>query len=148
MVLNALNEQIKQEMDEQIIAEMLRDVEAGMEIAKLAKEYGSKDWNRYRPLRDQAIVIDDPQEDKTGGGIWMPPSHRQGRWIFVKGTVVSVGPGSRHPKSGVLLLPPVEVGQRITYLHHYGTRLEKLSGNEQYLRMMSPDQIAGIIEEE
>lgn len=148
MMLEELNKQIVQEIDKQIIGEMLRDVEVRMNIAKLAKKNGCKTWDRYRPMRDFMVVMDDPQEDKTESGIWLPPSHRQGRWIYVKGTVMRVGPGKRHPKTGKITPIGVEVGQRVTYLHHYGTRLEKLPGNEQYLRMLDTEQVVGIVDEE
>lgn len=119
-----------------------------MDIEKLAKDSDCKDWNKYRPMRDIALVLDDPKDDKTENGIWLPPKHRQGRWIYAKGTVVCVGPGRSDPKSGKRLLPPVKAGQRVMYLDHYGTLLEKLSGNEQFLRMLDPEQIIGIVVEE
>jgi co-chaperonin GroES (HSP10) len=119
-----------------------------MNVAKLAKKYGCENWDKYRPMRNFVVVMDDPVEEKTEAGIWMPPKYRQGRWLHTTGTVMRVGRGEYNSNVGKFQPPPLKVGQRVIYGRQFGSRLEDLSGNDQFLRLMDPSQILGIVDEE
>ena len=62
----------------------------------------------------------------TSGGILLPD---QAKERPTEGTVVAVGPGKRHPHTGVLIRNPVHVGQSVLYGQFEGKQVE-YNGND------------------
>lgn len=94
-------------------------------------------WNKI------IIEVDKPVEEKSKGGIYVPPS--AGAELMVeKGTVVAVGPGIRNPQ-GKLVPTIVAVGDRIVFNPHALQKI-KISVDEEYTYIVEHD-IIGLIEE-
>lgn len=119
---------------------------------KLAKKSGSKEWgskwSKVRPMRDLILVVDEPIQTKSEGGIHFPVDFHEGRWLHKTGLVAAVGHGRRNPKTGVAMQVGLKPGDRIYYLRTNGNLLETLGGDDQFIRMLDPSQISGIVEEE
>lgn len=73
-----------------------------------------------RPLRDRVLVRMDESLPNTAG-LYIPPDISKWRakdgaiegWN--RGTVMAVGPGKRHPKTGALLPTQVQVGAVVRF---------------------------------
>lgn len=88
------------------------------------------------PLEDRVLVVPDPADDVTKGGIILPDAAQDKPQ---KGTVVAVGEGTT-TIYGVEILPTVDVGDKILYSKYGGT--EFTEGGETYLILNCRDVLA------
>lgn len=84
-----------------------------------------------KPLADRVLVLPDPAEEKTIGGIIIPDTAKEKP---VRGEVVAVGDGT---KDDPMVL---KVGQKVLYGKYAGTELE-VEGKK-YLIMRQSDVFA------
>uniref|UniRef100_A0A6M3L944 Putative chaperonin n=1 Tax=viral metagenome TaxID=1070528 RepID=A0A6M3L944_9ZZZZ len=73
---------------------------------------------RFEPLGDRVLVLPDPVEDVTVGGIIIPDTAK-GRQV--QGTVVATGPGRWHAESQTYTPLSVKAGDRVLYGKYAGT---------------------------
>ena len=84
-----------------------------------------------KPLSDRVLVLPNPAEEKTAGGLFIPDTAKEKPLM---GKVVAVGPGTAEVKM------EVKVGDMVIYGKYAGTELS-LEG-EDYLVMKQSDLIA------
>ena len=72
---------------------------------------------------DQVLILQDPSETQTAGGIVIPnrvaEEHRQ--W---KGVVLATGPGKFEPTLGKRLPVDLSAGDRVRFTHYRGTYVD------------------------
>ncbi len=84
-----------------------------------------------KPLSDRVLVLPNPAEEKTAGGLFIPDTAKEKP---LAGKVVAVGPGTAEVKM------EVEVGDTVLYGKYAGTELH-IEGND-YLIMKQSDIMA------
>ncbi|MBR2400243.1 MAG: co-chaperone GroES [Tidjanibacter sp.] len=84
-----------------------------------------------KPLSDRVLVLPNPAEEKTAGGLFIPDTAKEKP---LAGKVVAVGPGTADVKM------EVEVGDTVLYGKYAGTELH-IEGND-YLIMKQSDIMA------
>ncbi len=89
-----------------------------------------------KPLRDK-IVIRREEELKTSTIILTTKEKS------TKGTVLAVGPG-RYLENGTLLPVDLKVGDTVIFSEGYGTKVEKLDGEE--VLILSESDILAVVE--
>ena len=92
-----------------------------------------------KPLGDRLVVEPQEQEEMTASGIVLPETAKEKPQ---KGTVLSVGPGSRDDQ-GKRIAMDVEVGNTVLFAKYAGTEI-KLDGKK--LLIMKESDILGIID--
>tara|TARA_Y100000593_G_scaffold94715_1_gene195355 strand:- start:2904 stop:3230 length:327 start_codon:yes stop_codon:yes gene_type:complete len=95
-----------------------------------------------KPLRDLVFIKDDPKADKTLGGIYIPQTAQERPLI---GTVVCVGPGFYHPKTGKFIKTTCKPGDKVIY-GKYGDGLDysKMDINGEELLLVEEKYLLGI----
>lgn len=78
-----------------------------------------------RPLADRVIVLPDPKEEKSDGGIIIPDTVQEKP---VRGTVVACGRGKKDQP------PEVTVGDRVMYGKYAGTQIDIAGGDYLIMR--------------
>ena len=86
-----------------------------------------------KPLSDRVLVLPNPAEEKTAGGLFIPDTAKEKPLM---GKVVAVGPGTADIKM------EVKVGDMVMYGKYSGTELHY--EGEDYLVMKQSDIIAVI----
>ncbi len=84
-----------------------------------------------RPLADRVLVLPNPAEEKTAGGLFIPDTAKEKP---LAGKVVAVGPGTKEVEM------EVKVGDQVLYGKYAGTELQ-IEG-ESYLIMKQSDILA------
>lgn len=84
-----------------------------------------------KPLSDRVLVLPDPAEEKTAGGLYIPDTAKEKP---LAGKVVAVGPGTAEVKM------EVAVGDTVLYGKYAGTEIH-IDG-EDYLIMKQSDIMA------
>lgn len=84
-----------------------------------------------KPMYDRVLILPDPEETMSTGGIIIPDTAMKVERNDRTGTVVAVGPGKESP-SGVLLPMESRVGDKVVYNKYSGT-LVKQDGVEHLL---------------
>ena len=84
-----------------------------------------------KPLSDRVLVLPNPAEEKTAGGLFIPDTAKEKP---LAGKVVAVGPGTKE------ITMEVKEGDTVLYGKYAGTELE-LEG-EKYLIMRQADILA------
>jgi len=67
-----------------------------------------------KPLADRVLVLPDPAEEKTAGGLFIPDTAKEKP---LAGKVVAAGPGTKD------VLMEVKVGDRVLYGKYAGTEI-------------------------
>lgn len=86
-----------------------------------------------KPLADRVLVLPNPAEEKTAGGLFIPDTAKEKPLM---GKVVAVGPGTKEVDM------EVKVGDQVLYGKYAGTELQ-IEG-ENYLIMKQSDILAVI----
>lgn len=86
---------------------------------------------QVKPLSDRVLILPDPAEEKTAGGLIIPDTAKEKP---LAGKVVAVGPGTKEVKM------EVEVGDKVLYGKYAGQELQ-IDG-ENYLIMKQNDILA------
>ncbi len=86
-----------------------------------------------KPLADRVLVLPNPAEEKTAGGLFIPDTAKEKPLM---GKVVAVGPGTKEVEM------EVKVGDQVLYGKYAGTELQ-IEG-ENYLIMKQNDILAVI----
>ena len=73
-----------------------------------------------RPLGDRVVLLPAPPETRTPGGIYIP---RVSEEQPTEGEVLAVGPGARHPYTGVTEPLTVHVGQTVLFSKFVGSKI-------------------------
>lgn len=93
----------------------------------------------YRPMWDRVLIKRHPhpvEEQARSIGIVLPETAKnQGMW----GTVVAVGPGSRHHMTNELVPVQFEVGQTVQFLKYSGTEVSIPGDPETYISVKQTD---------
>ncbi|MBQ2796810.1 MAG: co-chaperone GroES [Tidjanibacter sp.] len=84
-----------------------------------------------KPLSDRVLVLPNPAEEKTAGGLYIPDTAKEKP---LAGKVVAVGPGTAEVKM------EVAVGDTVLYGKYAGTEIH-IDG-EDYLIMKQADIVA------
>ncbi len=84
-----------------------------------------------KPLADRVLVLPNPAEEKTAGGLFIPDTAKEKP---LAGKVVAVGPGTKEVEM------EVKVGDQVLYGKYAGTELQ-IEG-ESYLIMKQNDILA------
>lgn len=107
--------------------------------SKVAKVNGRS----YRMLNDFVLVHDGPIELESSGGIIYPSQYVEGISgnMWRRGKVLAVGPGRRKKTGDRIPVDDIEVGDTVVYPRTVGSRLEKLDGIDQWIRVLDPKQI-------
>ncbi|MBQ8307678.1 MAG: co-chaperone GroES [Alistipes sp.] len=84
-----------------------------------------------KPLADRVLVLPNPAEEKTAGGLFIPDTAKEKP---LAGKVVAVGPGTKE------VAMEVQVGDQVLYGKYAGTELQ-IEG-ETYLIMKQADILA------
>ncbi|MBR5830851.1 MAG: co-chaperone GroES [Tidjanibacter sp.] len=84
-----------------------------------------------KPLSDRVLVLPNPAEEKTAGGLFIPDTAKE---IPLLGKVVAVGPGTSEVKM------EVAVGDVVMYGKYAGTEIHH--DGEDYLIMKQSDIMA------
>ena len=84
-----------------------------------------------KPLSDRVLVLPNPAEEKTAGGLFIPDTAKEKPLM---GKVVAVGPGTADVKM------EVKEGDQVLYGKYAGTELE-IEGKK-YLIMRQSDVVA------
>ncbi|MBR3931901.1 MAG: co-chaperone GroES [Tidjanibacter sp.] len=84
-----------------------------------------------KPLSDRVLVLPNPAEEKTAGGLYIPDTAKEKP---LAGKVVAVGPGTAEVKM------EVAVGDTVVYGKYAGTEIH-IDG-EDYLIMKQADIVA------
>ena len=72
--------------------------------------------NVPRPLYDLIIIRPAEKLERSSSGLWLPEPVAEDVGTRVeKGTVVRVGQGRRHPRTGILFPPDVRAGDVVLY---------------------------------
>ena len=95
---------------------------------------------KFRPLADKILVKRIEKEEKTSGGIFIPPSAQEKPQY---GEIVAVGSGKRLD-SGEIIAPDVKPGDMILFGKYAGSEF-KIDGVEHMI--LREDEILGIVEE-
>lgn len=73
-----------------------------------------------KPLQDRVLVLMD-ESLPNAAGIHLQPDVSKWRAKYGavegwnRGTIVAVGPGKKHPKTGALMAPQVEIGEVVRF---------------------------------
>lgn len=84
-----------------------------------------------KPLSDRVLILPNPAEEKTSGGLFIPDTAKEKP---LAGKVIAVGPGTAEVKM------EVAVGDTVLYGKYSGTELHY--ENETYLIMKQSDIVA------
>ena len=84
-----------------------------------------------KPLSDRVLILPNPAEEKTAGGLIIPDTAKEKR---LAGKVVAVGPGTSEVKM------EVKVGDQVLYRKYAGQEIQ-IEG-ESYLIMKQQDILA------
>ena len=84
-----------------------------------------------KPLADRVLILPNPAEDKTAGGLFIPDPAKEKP---LAGKVVAVGPGTKEVQM------EVKVGDQVLYGKYAGTELQ--FEGESYLIMKQNDILA------
>lgn len=84
-----------------------------------------------KPLADRVLVLPNPAEEKTAGGLFIPDTAKEKP---LAGKVVAVGPGTKEVEM------EVKVGDQVLYGKYAGTEIQ-IEG-ENYLIMKQNDILA------
>jgi chaperonin GroES len=84
-----------------------------------------------KPLSDRVLVLPNPAEEKTAGGLFIPDTAKEKPLM---GKVIAAGPGTSEVKM------EVKVGDMVMYGKYAGTELNY--EGEEYLVMKQADIIA------
>ncbi len=84
-----------------------------------------------KPLADRVLVLPDPAEEKTAGGLFIPDTAKEKP---LAGKVVAAGPGTKDVQM------EVKVGDRVLYGKYAGTEITVEGTN--YLIMKQNDILA------
>lgn len=84
-----------------------------------------------KPLADRVLILPNPAEEKTAGGLFIPDTAKEKP---LAGKVVAVGPGTKE------VTMEVKVGDQVLYGKYAGTELQ-IEG-ESYLIMKQNDILA------
>lgn len=84
-----------------------------------------------KPLADRVLVLPDPAEEKTAGGLFIPDTAKEKP---LAGKVVAAGPGTKEVQM------EVKVGDRVLYGKYAGTEITVEGTN--YLIMKQNDILA------
>lgn len=85
------------------------------------------------PLRDRVVIKQDEAEEKSVGGLYIPPNSQDKPQ---RGTVVAVGEGLLDSQ-GVLHKPVVKPGDKVVYAKYSGTVVEE--GGEEFILIKDGD---------
>lgn len=96
-----------------------------------------------RPLTDRIVVEIVEREERSAGGIYIPPTAKDQTLVWLA-DVLAVGPG-KLLKSGARLEPEVKVGDRIILAKYLGKEMRLENGKIVIIR---GDDVDGIIEQE
>lgn len=91
-------------------------------------------------LDNRIAVTDDPSEEKTESGLFVPES---GQEVLKYGTVVKVGSGRRSDTTGELIPIDVAEGAKVFYHRASGQPL-KIEGTD--YRILGPTEIIGVVD--
>lgn len=94
---------------------------------------------RIRPLSNRVLVRVDEQKTETEGGIALPDTAQEKPET---GTVVAIGPGFIHPKTGVRSPMSVSVGERVMF-HRLSGRHTVL--DDDGLRIFDESEILAVL---
>ncbi len=96
-----------------------------------------------KPLGDKVFIKDDPMADKTLGGLYIPETAQERPLI---GTVVCVGPGFHHPKTGKFIKTTCKPGDKVIY-GKYGDGLDysKMVIDGEELLLVDEKHLLGIV---
>ena len=86
---------------------------------------------KIKPLADRVLVMPDPAEEKTAGGLIIPDTAKEKP---LAGTVVAAGPGTEEVKM------EVKKGDKVLYGKYAGTEITH--DGETYLMMKQNDIFA------
>jgi chaperonin GroES len=98
------------------------------------KQRGMAEKKSLKMLHDRVLVLPDPPEEKSGGGIVIPD---QAQERPIRGTVINAGPG----KDGITL--EVKEGDKIVYGKHAGIPV-KIPGDDAEYVMMRESEILAV----
>lgn len=84
-----------------------------------------------KPLADRVLILPNPAEEKTAGGLFIPDTAKEKP---LAGKVVAVGPGTKEVQM------EVKVGDQVLYGKYAGTELQ--FEGESYLIMKQNDILA------
>jgi chaperonin GroES len=84
-----------------------------------------------KPLADRVLILPNPAEEKTAGGLFIPDTAKEKP---LAGKVVAVGPGTKEVQM------EVQVGDQVLYGKYAGTELQ--FEGESYLIMKQNDILA------
>lgn len=84
-----------------------------------------------KPLADRVLILPNPAEEKTAGGLFIPDTAKEKP---LAGKVVAVGPGTKEVEM------EVKVGDQVLYGKYAGTELQ--FEGESYLIMKQNDILA------
>ena len=94
----------------------------------------------FKPLNDRVLVQRVKAEEKTTGGILLPPSAQE---VANFGAVLAVGRGNRGP-DGSFQVPEVKVGDNVMFGKYTGSDI-KVNGED--CIVMREEDILGIMED-
>ena len=98
---------------------------------------------RFEPMGDRILVLKDPEEKVSSGGIHIPDTVHDKKFT---GTVLAVGTGRIEEKDGEYKKFPVElrVQDRVIFTHYVGHPI-KIDGAEYML--LRENDILGVLDE-
>ncbi len=121
-----------------------KDTSRKIEKSERAKVNGRK----YRMLGPFLLVKEDDVSTKSKGGIIYSPQYQHRVEDWRRGTVLAVGPGAISNKTCERIPVDLHPGERVYFAQQMGSRVDKLKGENRWVRIMDPSQIEGIIEKE
>lgn len=106
-----------------------------------------KNTSGIQPIEFKVLVLPDPVEKKTAGGLYIPDdTHEREGWAQIKGTLVAYG-GSAFNDHATAERQALKPGTRIYYNKYQGIRVTGADG-EEYVLMTDKDIAAVIVAEE
>lgn len=98
------------------------------------------------PIDQRVVVLPDPVEEKTKGGIILPDQHKdQQRWAQARGTLVAAGAcaWSEAKRERGFVAP--EPGARVMFAKYGGVTFEGDDGEE--YRIMNDEDVTAVLQE-
>jgi len=99
----------------------------------------------FVPLDVRVLVLPDPVEEKTAGGILLPDQHKEReKYATCKGTLIAVGACAWNEAKHERGFTAPEVGQRVLIGKYAGIMLTGDDGKD--YRLMNDEDIIGLLE--
>lgn len=98
------------------------------------------------PIDQRVVVLPDPVEEKTKGGIILPDAHKEKqRWAQAKGTLVAVGACAWAEAKATRGFVAPEPGARVMFAKYGGATFDGDDGRE--YRIMNDEDVTGVLKE-